>query len=283
MLSPSTRIYGVIAIATTLLVALPAIAHPNHDTPITILSDRPLSPSVIATGLGMAFCFGAGHALSPGHGKSMVAAYLIGSRSTPHHAIFLGLVTTITHTIGVFALGLSTLLISHYILPEALHSILSVVSGLLVMGTGGWLLRQRLNQLDHHPDRDQGHSHNHHLQGLHHHLHSHRASRPKSLLTLGIAGGIVPCPSALVLLLSAISLHQTVYGMVLVSVFSLGLAAVLIGIGLTVVYAKHGLNVSALPKTQFLRQYLPIFSAVFVIWVGFALSILACFRISISI
>jgi nickel/cobalt transporter (NicO) family protein len=281
MPSPSTRIY--VAITTTLLVALPAIAHPNHDAPISILSDRPLSPSVIASGLGMAFCFGAGHALSPGHGKSMVAAYLIGSRSTPHHAILLGLVTTITHTIGVFALGLSTLLISHYILPETLHSILSIASGLLVMGTGGWLLRQRLNQLDHHHNHDQWHTHHHHLQGLHHHHHNHTVITPKSLLTLGIAGGMVPCPSALVLLLSAISLRQTVYGMALVSVFSLELAAVLIGIGLTTVYAKHQLNVFALPKTQFLRQYLPIFSAVFVIWVGFALSILAFFPVPIPI
>ena len=95
-------------------------------------------------GLLIAFMFGSFHALSPGHGKTMVAAYLVGSRGTVRHAVSLGIIVTVTHTLGVFALGLVTLFASKYVVPEKLYPILSVISGLAVFGVGVWLLTSRL-------------------------------------------------------------------------------------------------------------------------------------------
>ena len=95
--------------------------------------------------LGMlaAFAFGAVHALSPGHGKTLVAAYLVGSRGTPRHAVFLGLMVTFTHTISVFALGLVTLYLSRFVLPETITPILGAISGLTIVWVGATLLYRR--------------------------------------------------------------------------------------------------------------------------------------------
>ena len=125
------------------------------------------------------FGWGALHALSPGHGKAMVAAYLVGSRGTSRDAVALGAVVTVTHTIGVFALGLVTLLLAQYILPEDLYPWLNIVSGLLVVGIGGAILwsrvqtaRGRRNALfGHH--HDHGHGHHHHHDHDHDHDHDH--------------------------------------------------------------------------------------------------------------
>ncbi len=103
-----------------------------------------LGPGALMLALLAAFGWGAAHALTPGHGKTIVAAYLVGTRGTARHAVFLGLTTTITHTAGVFALGLATLFLSRYILPEQLYPWLGVLSGLLVVSIGFSLFGQRL-------------------------------------------------------------------------------------------------------------------------------------------
>jgi nickel/cobalt exporter len=250
-----------------LAIAQGAWAHPGHEPGLETLVQHRLSPALMLAGLGIAFVTGAGHALSPGHGKTMVAAYLVGSHSTPQQAVVLGLITTFTHTISVFALGGLALLFSQYILPEKLTPILSAIGGLTVFGVGVWLLKNRLDSAS----PCDCHHHHHHP---HPHPHSHLPGTPitlASLMTLGVAGGIVPCPSALVLLLSAIALNQPAYGMALVSGFSLGLASVLIAIGLIVVYSRHYLD--RLPKLQWLQRYLPIFSAALVMWLGIALTV----------
>jgi len=99
--------------------------------------------SVMLLGMLAAFAFGAVHALSPGHGKTLVAAYLVGSRGTPRHAVFLGLMVTFTHTISVFALGLVTLYLSRFVLPETITPILGVISGLTIVWVGAMLLYRR--------------------------------------------------------------------------------------------------------------------------------------------
>ena len=91
-----------------------------------------------------AFAWGAIHALSPGHGKTMVAAYLVGTKGTARHALALGAIVTTTHTIGVFALGLITLALTQYILPEQLYPWLNLVSGLMVVAVGASVLRPRI-------------------------------------------------------------------------------------------------------------------------------------------
>ncbi|MBC7973031.1 MAG: sulfite exporter TauE/SafE family protein [Verrucomicrobia bacterium] len=252
----------MIVVIVVVFTAKPAIAHLGHGALIQSLATRTLTPGLSIFGFGIAFLAGASHALSPGHGKTMVAAYLIGSQGTPRQAILLGLITTITHTFGVFMLGLLTLFASQYVLPEQLYPVLSLISGMTVCGVGFWLLDTGLHTQ---------HSH-------HHHSHSHSSEPPtkRSLIALGVAGGIVPCPSALVLLLSAIALHQAAYGMLLVSLFSLGLASVLIAIGLTVVHTHQWLSTKQLFRhstiSKRLQRSLPVGSAIAVIAIGAVLT-----------
>ena len=169
-----------------------------------------LTPGFIALSLLIAMFWGAAHALSPGHGKSIVAAYLVGSRGKPRHAVYLGLTVTATHTIGVFALGLVTLSLSAFIVPDQLYPWLNLVSALLIVSVGVSVLRWRVREWrgrgGH--EHDHGHSHGHgHPDHEHDHALSHRR-----LLGIGISGGIVPCPTALVVLLAAISLHRVATG-----------------------------------------------------------------------
>ena len=119
-----------------------------------------------------AFGWGAVHALSPGHGKAMVAAYLVGTKGKPRHAVALGATVTIAHTIGVFLLGFVTLALSQYVLPEDLYPWLNLISGALVVAIGLGVLRSRL--------RGRGHSHHEHATTSHHHDHGHHA-RPRPL------------------------------------------------------------------------------------------------------
>ena len=202
---------------------------------------------VIAASLGAALFWGMAHALSPGHGKTIVTAYLVGQRGTPRHAALLGLVVTATHTVGVFALGAITLLLSRFIVPDQLYPWLNLVSGLLVVLIGACVLRARWRH-----SRAHAHGHDHH-----HHHHEEGLSR-RSLVAVGISGGLLPCPSALVVLLAAISLHRIAFGMLLVVAFSAGLALTITGIGLAAVLARgvfrrfsfNGRGLSLLPTAS---------------------------------
>jgi nickel/cobalt transporter (NicO) family protein len=184
-----------------------------------------------------AFGWGALHALSPGHGKSMVAGYLVGSRGTPRHAAILGVTVTVTHTFAVFALGLVTLFASQYVLPEDLYPWLGVVSGVMVVTIGLAVMRSRFcrwrtmrAQAAH--EHSRGHEHGHD----HSHAPTDQPLTMRTLLALGVTGGAVPCPSALVVLIAAISQHRIGLGMGLIIAFSLGLAATLTAVGLAVLY-----------------------------------------------
>jgi nickel/cobalt transporter (NicO) family protein len=251
--------------------SVPILAHLDHASRLTDLLESQPSLSTISAGIAIAFSVGAVHALAPGHGKTMISAYLVGARGTPQHAILLGLVTTITHTLTIFLLGLGVLFASQYVIPEQLYPVLSLVSGLTVCGVGVRLLYRHLtSEADH-----CSHPHHHELgSGDHHHepLPDDAADTSiASLISLGIAGGIVPCPSALVLLLSAIALHQTAYGLLLVSGFSAGMASVLVTVGLLVLYAKQWLDQFATPER--LGQQLSIVSAIVIVGTGIGLTV----------
>lgn len=259
-----------------LLMAQVVWAHPSTGEPslMHLLEHEVLTPSWIVTGLGLAMVLGAGHALSPGHGKTMAAAYLVGSRSTPWEAVVLGVTTTLTHTLAVFGLGAIALLAAQWGWSEQIYPVLSLVSGVMVVVVGSSLLRQRLNALEHtehhhHHHHDHHHDHAHEHTHDHHHQHDSRHDHP-NLIALGIAGGLVPCPSALVLLLSAIALHQTAYGMALVTAFSLGLTLVLVAVGLSVVYSRQWFD--RLPIPSSVLRYLPIASAVMMMAIGAVLT-----------
>jgi nickel/cobalt exporter len=203
---------------------------------------------VVLGSLAVALFWGAAHALSPGHGKTIITAYLVGRRGTPRHAALLGVIVTVTHTIGVFALGLVTLLLSRFIVPEQLYPWLNLVSGVLVVGIGLSVMRSRLRHRDHH-----------------HHDHAHDLS-PRSLLAVGVSGGLLPCPSALVVLLAAISLHRVGFGLLLIVAFSAGLALTITGIGLVAVLAR-----TAFGRASFngrVLSLLPTLSALVIVVAG---------------
>ncbi|MHC5718940.1 MAG: nickel/cobalt transporter, partial [Nostoc sp.] len=249
-----------------------ALTGRSNDVFTSLITQENHNFLTILIALAIAFLWGGLHALSPGHGKTIVGAYLVGSRSNAQHALFLGLIMTITHTAGIFALGLVTLGTSQFILTEQLYPWLSVLSGVMVtvIGLNLFISRLQRTQVSHSHDHVHSHEHSqdlHHHQTLdsealatlgasdslplryhHHHNHEHSHLPPhgdvtsmkwSSLLALGISGGLLPCPSALVVLLSAIAMGRVGFGLALVSAFSLGLAAVLTGMGLMLVYAKN--------------------------------------------
>jgi len=246
-----------------------------------LVTHRDLGIGFVLAALAIAMFWGAVHALSPGHGKSIVAAYLVGSRGTARHAAFLGLTVTVTHTASIFALGIVTLYLSGYILPETLYPWLSVISGLVVVGMGGSILMRRARRLraasrhhhhhHHHHDHDQHHHHDHGPGG---HTHAPPAAiTARSMLALGVSGGILPCPSALVVMLGAIAVHRAAFGLALVLAFSVGLAATLTGVGLLVVYARR--LVDRVPSSGRLVQAAPTFSAAVITLLGVALTVQA--------
>jgi nickel/cobalt transporter (NicO) family protein len=236
-----------------------------------------LSPGVLALSLLIAAFWGAAHALTPGHGKALVAAYLVGTRGTPRHAFMLGGTVTLAHTAGVFALGIVTLALSQFILPEQLYPWLTLFSGLLVVGVGAAVLRQRLRGHGHgghghhhhggdgHGTHQHGHAHGHDHHGHGHHHHD-RGLTSKGIVGVGVAAGLLPCPSALVVLLSAIALHRVGLGLALIVAFSAGLAATITAIGLVAVYARQAFSRVSLEGP--LVRALPAVSAALILAVG---------------
>jgi len=287
-----------------------------------------LTPPLIAFLVLAAVFWGAVHAVGPGHGKTVVAGYLIGSRGTAKHAVMLGTTVTLTHTASTYLLGFVTLFASHYIVPEKLYPALTLTSGLLVVvlgltllvgrlrAAGRWPAARRLRlslprlfrapalatagmavpltrfpEVHHHHHaghadlHDQDHDHDHDLDHRNHGNHGHSHVVPgfdgkpvtwRSLLSLGVYGGLIPCPTAIVVLLTSISLNRAGFGLVLVVAFSFGLAAVLTGIGLLLVHAGRLVNrFSDGTVAGRLGRFLPIASAAAVILAGLVITLRA--------
>jgi ABC-type nickel/cobalt efflux system permease component RcnA len=268
-----------------LLTRGPALAAPDRVADhgfAALITRQKLDAGFVLLSLFVAFFWGAAHALSPGHGKSIVAAYLVGSRGTPRHALLLGLTVTVTHTIGVFALGLITLSLSQFIVPDQLYPWLNLLSALLIVAVGVSVLRWRVREWRRSRERHVHHHHvhdHHHAHEHHHDEHDHHHDEPdpalglKRLLGVGISGGIIPCPTALVVLLAAISLHRVGYGLVLILAFSLGLAAAMTGIGLLAVTAKRVFSRASFESG--LIRLLPALSALLVFGLGLAMTVRA--------
>lgn len=262
-----------------------------------ILEEENIAFKFLILAFAMAFGLGCVHALSPGHGKTIVAAYLVGSKGRIRDAIFLGSVVTMTHVSSVLALGVLTLFASQYILPQEIYPWLGFGSGILIVIIGYFMYRQRSNA-------SHGHSHSHGLFGHSHshshdhepHEHNHNHSKDEihgdhevgahhhhdkkesgvslwSLLGLGISGGAVPCPSALVVLLTAISYQKLMLGLLLIIVFSLGLASVLIAIGILTVVAGSFIKRFSGDKEQTLFRILSIGSSIVIMLVGAGIAI----------
>lgn len=299
--------------------AQPGVAGRPADPFAELVAIPDLGVDAMLLALLAAVGWGAVHAMSPGHGKTIVAAYLVGSRGTAKHALFLGLTTTVTHTAGVFALGLATLMLAQFILPEKLYPWLSALSGLLVVAIGLALVRSRWLgpgagghrhahehshehghshaanalapaqrrtpgsrppsglRLARHHDEHHGHPHHgrhYHGPGGHSHLPPGAAGEPvtwRSLLALGISGGLLPCPSALVLMLGAISLNRIGFGLLLIVAFSIGLAGVLTLTGIVLVHARRLLRY--VPEGGRIARLAPVASALFITVAGLVITV----------
>lgn len=194
----------------------------------TSLVEGDLSPATIVVALALALVFGAAHALSPGHGKTVMAAFLVGTEGRARHAVAIGVAISAMHTASVLVLGIITLWASRLLRPERVYPWLSLLAGAIVLALGAWLLRTRIAA-------------RHEAGGHHEHSHAAPGVSPLSwqgLTALGTSGGLLPSPSALVVLLGAIALGRLVFGLALVGAFSIGLAVALALIGLLVIRAR---------------------------------------------
>jgi nickel/cobalt transporter (NicO) family protein len=264
---------------------------------------------LVATALIVAMALGAFHALEPGHGKTVVAAYMVGSRGTARHALILGLIVTASHTAGVYLLGGVTFYASQHIVPEQLYPWLSLGSGLTIAVLGAVMFFRRYVGKDHEHGHHHGpHGHHHHHGGLGHthahgpdhthesghdaahdhghdpghdqghghdhapaHRHDHEPVSLRALFALGISGGIIPCPAALVVLLSALSMRRVGFGLILIVAFSVGLAAVLVVIGVLMVYAGRLMS-RFREDGPWIHRWLPLTSSAVMMLLGLGIA-----------
>jgi nickel/cobalt exporter len=242
-----------------------------------------LTPLVVLGSIGVAMAIGAGHALTPGHGKTLMAAYLVGTRGTALHAVGLGLSVAISHTLGILALAFLIVGAGSVLPPDVVYRLTPVIAGASIVAIGGWMvvgevLRRRAGRRDEagsaqghegghehatayeHPaghDHAAGHEHEHEQDeqderraGVHSHAgirHSHlppagRRLTWRGLFVLGLAGGLIPSTSALIILLGSIAAGRPAFGLVLVVAFGIGMAAVMTGVGLAMIVARSQLD-----------------------------------------
>jgi len=285
-----------------------------------------LTPIVLLVSILTAFALGAGHALTPGHGKTIMAAYLVGSRGTPLHAVGLGLSVTVSHTLGILALAALVVGFQGALPPDVVVRGLPVIAAVTIVAIGGWMLVTELRRrrvasrraaVAHAADDTHGHAHGHAAE--HEHAHEHGHEHPlehghelgheheeahaddgdagehshdgirhthlppagstlswRGLFALGLAGGLIPSTSALFILLGSIVAGRPAFGFVLVVIFGLGMAAVMTGVGLAMVFARDRLE--RLPTKSSggrLVRHAPLVAAVVVFSVGVYLTVQA--------
>lgn len=213
----------------------------------------------------IALIVGGLHALTPGHGKTIIGAYFVGSNGTTKHALILGLIVTLVHTGSVILLTIIALVASHYFLSELIVSLLGIVSGVIILLLGIFLLVVRLRGLSAYRRDNSSHDHGH---DFHHRSLSYSEVKLKYLFTIGLSGGIVPCPDAIAILLLAIATKRIFLGLIIMLSFSLGLAMVLTFIGLVMVKSRKLFS-----KLDSLNKFAPIISVISAVIVV----ILGCF------
>jgi ABC-type nickel/cobalt efflux system permease component RcnA len=226
------------------------------------LADQRLGFWELLAIIGFSFLLGAMHALAPGHGKTLVAAYLVGSQGKLRHAVLLGLIVTVTHVLSVVILGLVALWATQEVVPERVGPWIRLAAGGLVVGMGVWMTISRLRK-----------------KAVHDHVHVHEVKWTE-LVGLGVTGGMVPCLSATVVLLFAIYVGRILMGLFLIAAFSLGMAATLIVLGMLVVTGRALVaRWSSDKKGKKWLEILPVLSAGVVTAIGLAMAISAALRL----
>ncbi|HSR84938.1 MAG TPA: High-affinity nickel-transporter [Streptosporangiaceae bacterium] len=232
-----------------------------------------LTPLVGALAVLLALVLGAAHAALPGHGKTVMAAYIAGRRGRPRDALTVGAIVTLTHTGGVLVLGL-LLTTTASLAGEVALAWLGVASGVLVAAIGVAMLVGVVRRRAAADDPGHGHSHNHshdHHPG-HSHPHPSRQTRRLSLVGMGVAGGLVPSPSALILLLGAVGLGRTAFGLLLVVAYGVGMAATLTAAGLVLVRVRDRWAARPGRKVARLAALAPAGTATLILCVGLGLA-----------
>jgi nickel/cobalt transporter (NicO) family protein len=223
-----------------------------------------LSAGLIALMVVAAIGVGAVHSFGPGHGKSLIGAYLIGSGGTLRQAVAVGAAVSVMHTASVLGLGILVLSAERFLAPERVYPWLGLASGLVALGLGAVLLVSRVHAFS--ARRAHGHDH----------PHPHRPLSHRGLLALAFAGGILPSPSALVVLLGSVSIGRTALGLVLIAAFSIGLAASLVAVGALAIRARH-LATGRLPAG--VMRLAPVVSAGCIALVGLLLTTRGLFQL----
>ena len=275
----------------------PAAGTPRSSAadPLAALAAGNASLPGLLLGILLAVGLGALHAVSPGHGKTLVAAYLIGSRGTLRQAAGLGVTVAATHTAGVFLLGMVMLIAGQFLVPERVIGWLSAASGLLVVGLGIGLVSRAVGRRRHGHEHAREHQHAH----LDTHVHPHRHAPPddhsdaplqvgaqlraRNVVALGLAGGMVPSASALIVLLVAVSTGRVLLGMTLIVAFGIGMAVVLGGLAIATTWLRNtivvGARVTSNPLAVRLAGWVPLVSGVAVAVAGAALAVSAVVRL----
>ncbi|MDQ6824586.1 MAG: hypothetical protein M3007_03875, partial [Candidatus Eremiobacteraeota bacterium] len=254
----------------------PVTSQVRSNTLSDMLSRGTGNPLFVLLTLVIAIGLGALHALEPGHGKTLLAVSLVGARATARQALLLAVALTFAHTIGVIALGLVLLFAAQWIVPESVYPWITVFSGFFVASLGanalGRFISARRGANHQHHDHEHSHGRTEHEHHHHGHQHTIRGSAPlsfRSVVLIAMSGNIAPCPAALVVLLSALSLHRLGYGLIVVIAFSIGLAAVLTGMGIAFVRGASWLSERA--AFDRMVKYGPLVSACVIAFIGAAM------------
>jgi ABC-type nickel/cobalt efflux system permease component RcnA len=242
-----------------------------------IFRQTDLTPIVVLLSLAAAAVLGAGHALTPGHGKTLMAAYLVGTRGSARHALGLGAAVSLSHTIGILALATVVVAAADVVAPDVIVRWAPVVAAISIVLIGGWMLAGEIRRRRSTPQpHDHGHDHDHDHGHAHPHPHAHAPASTitwRSLFLLGLAGGLIPSTSALLILLGAIAAGRPAFGLVLVVAFGLGMAAVMSGIGLVLVTARDRVDrVQAGASLARVREAVPLLASVVVLGFGVVLT-----------
>lgn len=266
---------------------------------VSLVDVEHLGPGFVVFAVAVSLGIGMVHGLAPGHGKAITAAYLVGSRGRPKDAVALGGIVSLMHTGSVLVLGLGLYLFTR--VPagaDRITPVMTLLAGVLIMAVGVGLvgrqvrLRRRVGASPVPDDaRLEGHAHQHvagHPHGdghghTHGHAHSHQLpdgvsplSR-RGLVLLGVSGGLLPSPSAFLVLATALFVGRPVFGLLLVAAFSAGLALTLTAVGLATLRGRDFVSRRAAtnPTVAKVAGVLPLVSAIGVLTGGAWLTTLA--------